>query len=299
MADTDMQSSESCPHWQKYVAPPLASHGVCDNISLDSAFTPAHTSSPRKPTLGTRLPKKEVSREFTFTLTPDETARMFVGNTLKKGWADIFCGAFCRSSADSRCVLSVRYRHVKKAGSKKKHTPFFTCYAHCRIPKCHMFKFTVQEAPITDGAVVLCEQYGASHASHGEYHAHRYLRGERRARVAQEVEKQGPYLVRQEMAKNAPHDQLADGNLTEAPPTHVTSQAAYESRKAERFSADWAEDLQRRMEDSAAADTESKALLGGIHLTGRVPLIVHMYREHFFKKYHGQQLSTLTRLEVW
>ncbi|KAF0304754.1 hypothetical protein FJT64_023515 [Amphibalanus amphitrite] len=88
------------------------------------------------------------------------------------------------------------------------------------------------------------------------------------------------------MASSAPAEQLKDGNITEAPPAHVLRQAAYERRVAERYSQDWAEDLTCRMEDSVAADATSKVLKGSIHFLGKVPLIVHMYKEHFIRRYH-------------
>ena len=63
-------------------------------------------------------------------------------------------------------------------------------------------------------------------------------------------------------------------------------QAAYERRVAERYSQDWAEDLTCRMEDSVAADATNKVLKRSINFIGKVPLIVHMYKEHFIRRYH-------------
>ena len=42
IADTDMQSSEFCPHWQKDVAPPLT-HSMC---SKNPPAVPRHTAPP-------------------------------------------------------------------------------------------------------------------------------------------------------------------------------------------------------------------------------------------------------------
>ena len=98
--------------------------------------------------------------------------------------------------------------------------------------------------------------------------------------------------MHQELVSAAPSDQLADGNVTEAPPNKILRQAAHERRVAERYSTDWAEDRASTMEVSQAEDTTSKALSGSIHLVGKCPLVVHMYREHFLKKYHSSP-STL------
>ena len=147
----------------------------------------------------------------------------------------------------------------------------------------------MQEQPSDDGAVLSCTREGESSASHELYHAHRNLAGARRAEVAEEVSKQGAFIVHQDMVRDTPADQLLDGNITEAPPRHVTRQAAYERRKSERYSSHWSEDLLCRMEDSAAADTASSILPGDIHLIGMSPLTVHLYREHFLRKYSGSK----------
>ena len=126
-------------------------------------------------------------------------------------------------------------------------------------------------------AVVRCQRFGQSSDAHREYHAHRSLSGPRRLLIADEVRQNGAYLVHQDMTSAAPQDQLTDGNITEAPPAKVLRQAAYERRVAERFSVDWAEDLQSTMEVSRAEDTASAVIPGGIHLIGKSPLVVLMY----------------------
>ena len=78
----------------------------------------------------------------------------------------------------------------------------------------------------------------------------------------------------------APDCEPADGNITEARPRHVLRQASYESRATERYSTNWTEDLAATMAISRAEDVTSKVLKGGIHLIGKTPLIVHLYREH-------------------
>ena len=212
---------------------------------------------------------------------------MFAGHQVRKGWQDRLFAAFCRSpSAKTKCVLAVRYRHFKRITSKHVRTPFFVCVAQCRLPQCHRYKFIVDSKPGMMDCVVRCEVYGAPSDAHRKYHAHRYLKGQQRDEVASKVEEQGPYLTCQKMTTSAPAEQLKEGNRTEAPPSHVLRQAAYERRVAERYSQDWAEDLVCRMEDAQAADATSKVLKGSIHFIGKVPLIVHVYREHFIRRYH-------------
>ncbi|XP_043200772.1 uncharacterized protein LOC122394108 isoform X1 [Amphibalanus amphitrite] len=88
------------------------------------------------------------------------------------------------------------------------------------------------------------------------------------------------------MLMQAPDCELADGNITEAPPRHILRQAAHERRVAERHSTNWTEDLAATMAISRAEDLTSKVVKGGIHLIGRAPVVVHLYREHFFRRYH-------------
>ena len=182
-------------------------------------------------------------------------------------------------------MLVTRYRHVKKKGSLKTSAPFFTCHAKCTLPGCHQFEIKIQDAPVDGNVTAVVSKYGEENASHSAFHSHRYLRGKRRSVIGEQVNKEGAYTVRQEMIDKTPAEQLADGNLTEAPPAHILRQAAYERRKAERHSVDWAEDLMSTMEISKAEDMNSKKLPGGIHFIGKYPLVVMLYREHFLKKY--------------
>ena len=230
--------------------------------------------------------------DFTFTLNEEETGNMFSGYHLNKRWSDILFRAFCRSPGQPKCVLAARYRHMRKPGSQKTRAPFFTCHARCRLPGCHTYTLSVAEAPTDGKAIVRCQRYGSSTDAHRQFHAHRYLAGTRRFHLAGDVQQRGPYLVRQELISAAPSDQLADGNITEAPPAKILRQAAYERRLAERYSADWAEDIASTMDVSRSEDTTSTVIFGGIHLIGKCPLVVHMYREHFLRKFSASP-STL------
>ncbi|KAF0295276.1 hypothetical protein FJT64_007204 [Amphibalanus amphitrite] len=133
---------------------------------------------------------------------------------------------------------------------------------------------------------VRCTTYGTPSTAHQLQHAHRYLSGERRRETAERVEDRGAYRVSQDMLMQAPDCELADGNITEAPPRHILRQAAHERRVAERHSTNWTEDLAATMAISRAEDLTSKVVKGGIHLIGRAPVVVHLYREHFFRRYH-------------
>ncbi|KAF0288512.1 Fatty acid oxidation complex subunit alpha [Amphibalanus amphitrite] len=88
------------------------------------------------------------------------------------------------------------------------------------------------------------------------------------------------------MLQQTPDAHLLDGNVTQAPPAAVLRQAAYERRATERYSADWSEDVASTMDVSRSEDGTSKILKGGVQLIGKVPLVVHLYREHFLRKYH-------------
>ena len=129
-------------------------------------------------------------------------------------------------------------------------------------------------------------EIGTESNAHQQRHAHRNLSGERRQAAAVRVEEEGPYRVHHEMLQSAPTSQLADGNVTEAPPPHILRQAAYERRVAERHSVDWAEDMMSTMETSRSKDTSSKVVKGGMQLICKAPLAVHLYREHFFRRFH-------------
>ena len=89
-----------------------------------------------------------------------------------------------------------------------------------------------------------------------------------------------------QMPQQTPDVHLLDGSVTQAPPAAVLRQAAYERRAAERHSADWAEDVASTMDVSRFEDGSSRILKGGVQLIGKVPLVVHLYREHFLRKYH-------------
>ena len=131
-----------------------------------------------------------------------------------------------------------------------------------------------------------CTTYGTPSTAHQLQHAHRYLSGERRRETAERVEDRGAYRVSQDMLMQAPDCELADGNITEAPPRHILRQPAHERRVAERHSTNCTEDLAATMAISRAEDLTSKVVKGGIHLIGRAPVVVHLYREHFFRRYH-------------
>ena len=88
------------------------------------------------------------------------------------------------------------------------------------------------------------------------------------------------------MPQQTPDVHLLDGSVTQAPPAAVLRQAAYERRAAERRSADWPEDVASTMDVSRFEDGSSKILKSGVQLIGKVPLVVHLYREHLVRKCH-------------
>ena len=163
--------------------------------------------------------------------------------------------------------------------------PFFKATAHCKIPGCHSFQMEIADDPHTSGnkeLEMLVHRTGKPR--HGEVFAHRWLTCKTRARRAKMVNIHGVYAARAQLLEDAPEEQLIDGNITEAPPSHILCQAAFEGRQKERHARDWCEDIAITMKLSKDEDTTSTKLPGGIHLVGRDPLVVHLYREHYLRK---------------
>ena len=93
----------------------------------------------------------------------------------------------------------------------------------------------------------------------------------------------GAYGARGGMLDETQEWDLRDGNLTKAPPTHILRQAAYEMRKRERHSHYWCENIQVT-KNISQEDLTSKKVPWGVHLVGRDPLLVHMFKCHVFLK---------------
>ena len=115
------------------------------NALSPSAAAPA--SPPRHTSVRTKRTKErrqKQSRKFCVKLRQEKKRATCFKNTTKNGWPHILFGAFCRSAVMPRCILGVRYSHVKEK-SRKKRTPFFffACYAGCRLPRCLTFKYIV------------------------------------------------------------------------------------------------------------------------------------------------------------
>ena len=181
------------------------------------------------------------------------------------------------------CILVFKTRRVKKQESRKRTGPFFTASARCKIPGCHTYRLHMENHPeettskLLDVTVI---KYGSPR--HGDFFSHRRLTGKDRRSAADMVNVHGVYQARGMLLDEAPENQLRAGNLTEAPPAQVLRQAGYERRQSGRYSLDWCEDIATTMKVSQDEDIVSKKLPGRVHLVGKNPLSVHMYREHFF-----------------
>ena len=117
------------------------------------------------------------------------------------------------------------------------------------------------------------------------------MAGDRGNSIAEKTEKDGAYLTHMNMASEASSAHIRQGNMTDAPPEKILRQAAYERRMDARLAKEWSRDVELTMDVSAQADMTSKVVIGGVQLVCRVPLAVHMYREHFLKKYHKNRTT--------
>ena len=231
--------------------------------------------------------KKECVETINMTLKRRIWKQMYDGKFVN-GWTEIMNKKLMEILKPS-CILAFRTRRVKKTASRKLGGPFFSAHMRCKIPGCHTFQLIMPEDPKESQSkelsmVVL--KYGMPR--HGEFFSHRRLAGKRRRSAAKLVNVRGAYSARGAMLDKAPERELRDGNLTKAPPSQVLRQAAYEMRKSERHSHYWCEDIHVTKNISREEDLTSKKVPGGVHLVGRDPLAVHMYREHFFTKFAAQ-----------
>ena len=182
------------------------------------------------------------------------------------------------------CVLCFHYSRLKKPGSRKRSGHLFTAKAKCKMPGCHTYKiFLGPTSMFSDMLSVTVLQAGES--GHGEHYAHRWLTGSDRDVLGEEADRHGAYETRGRLLETAPERELRDGNITKAPPASVLRRAACESRAKKRFAKSWSTDIAIRMQVSKDEDCHSSKLPGSIHLLCMVPLTIHMYREHFMKKY--------------
>ena len=122
-------------------------------------------------------------------------------------------------------------------------------------------------------------------------HCGRHLSGAERARVARKVTATGPYHHRNELLVGASEERLKDGNTTTVPSYDVLRKAAAEDRARARYYPCVIEDLNLIKRVSKRLDS-SERLQCDIHLLSDSPLMVHMYNEHFLRKY-GEKPTTL------
>ena len=204
-------------------------------------------------------------------------------NGLSKEWTNILYKRYSMTTTKP-CVLTFKYGHKKIAKSRKSTAPLFSARAACKFETCSNLLFFKGMYTTRAGNLhVMLREVGE--VNHVGGSCGRHLSGEERTHVSNKVKTTGPHLVRNSMLVDADEQHLTDGNTSAVPSADVLRKAAAEARAKERYSLRTIEDLNIIKRMSSSLDTSSVNLKGDVHLLSDSPLMVHIYSEHFLKRY--------------